>query len=148
MMWSWEWWLRQTSILSCQRIILSSRPRLTEQDPGQAQVRITDIKLRLGLLFPPSPQSWLLHNCCCCRKLARIVAAADWQLEPTWIQIQVIMLVPHFITSLLSWFLITFYLYLGIMNVHIPTQKWWTRKAQMMGDNLKLLTGGKVCRQL
>ena len=77
-------------------------PRLVDWDPDQAQVRITDIKLRPGLVFPPSPH-WRLqhsHHLCCCRKLAGIVAAADWQPEPTWIQIQVIMLVPHFITSL------------------------------------------------
>ena len=62
MMWSWEWWLRQTSILSCQRIILSS---------GLAsQVRITDLKLRPGLLFPPSPD---------CSTTTSAAAAGSWQ---------------------------------------------------------------------
>ena len=51
---------------------------------------------------------------------------------------------PTFYYQSLSWFLITFYLYPGIMNVHSPTQKWFTRKAQMMRDNLKLLPGSSL----
>ena len=94
--WLWLW----HSV--CHRIILSSPLAwLTETRPRSGlQTSSSDLAWSFLHLLTGDWRLQHSHHLCCCRKLAGIVAAADWQPEPTWIQIQVIMLVPHFITSL------------------------------------------------